>query len=533
MSEEIETKALEKIQELAYRKELNVFKVLKNADHEIRHSSFLAWLFDPEENHGFGSEFAVEFFYNAFKVKGYTRADWAKRFGHENFNSLHYKNGEPDTYIATEVPVRIYDKDGKIKKGRIDIFVKGTNFTCTIENKTYSDEHDDQLNTYKSFINNKYEDKDYENFFIYLGIKKPDDFYEDDNDKYAKNPYKDYTFISYKMVINILEDLMAKHDTNLEVKKFIEQYLYGVKEFYGVFDPNTYNLCKEIMKDPELAREILDYDYKKLTQKLIEGKKVFRRYVSNLQNQNNEYIRKILDDILNDKYNKSYKDGGIIKDDYGSGADRKDGTIKYGYALTVLEDVFHSKKQRTLNTVDFDTTVGLRIRILAGMLVGYYRNLIPYIKSYDSFYEELDKLRADGWKLRIAFYITEARGNARKEWDCNLDDIASVFRFFLAEYIKGVKNPDKEYIDEMVKRVKEMRKENLFDEAQTNEIIDKLQKQVTFSVGWQLDLSYPVPVNSITANNEAENQKIYREKTIEGLNLFGIGDKFAKKYFKE
>ena len=43
-------KALEQIDKIAYQETFNAFKVMKNGDHEIRHSSTLAWLFDKKEN---------------------------------------------------------------------------------------------------------------------------------------------------------------------------------------------------------------------------------------------------------------------------------------------------------------------------------------------------------------------------------------------------------------------------------------------------------------------------------------------------
>ena len=33
----------------------NIFRALKNAAYEIRHSNFLAWLLDPNETHNQGS----------------------------------------------------------------------------------------------------------------------------------------------------------------------------------------------------------------------------------------------------------------------------------------------------------------------------------------------------------------------------------------------------------------------------------------------------------------------------------------------
>ena len=47
-----------KISELINKYEIeqpNIFRILKVDNYEIRHSNFLAWLFDPAENHGLGN----------------------------------------------------------------------------------------------------------------------------------------------------------------------------------------------------------------------------------------------------------------------------------------------------------------------------------------------------------------------------------------------------------------------------------------------------------------------------------------------
>ena len=40
---------------------LNIFEVLGITNAEIRHSNFLAWLLDPNGNHGMGDKFLREF----------------------------------------------------------------------------------------------------------------------------------------------------------------------------------------------------------------------------------------------------------------------------------------------------------------------------------------------------------------------------------------------------------------------------------------------------------------------------------------
>jgi hypothetical protein len=50
-----------------WKDEVNIFDVLKVTNAEIRHSNILAWLLDPNENHGIGDSFLKEFIMNVMR----------------------------------------------------------------------------------------------------------------------------------------------------------------------------------------------------------------------------------------------------------------------------------------------------------------------------------------------------------------------------------------------------------------------------------------------------------------------------------
>ncbi len=52
----------------------NIFKILHISRNEIRHSNFLAWLLDPNENHGFGDLYLRKI------LERLTENDTAKRY---------------------------------------------------------------------------------------------------------------------------------------------------------------------------------------------------------------------------------------------------------------------------------------------------------------------------------------------------------------------------------------------------------------------------------------------------------------------
>lgn len=620
MSETLEKNALKKIHELAYgkkdcRKELNVFKVLKNADHEIRHSSFLAWLFDPEENHGFGSEFAVEFFYNAFKVKmlteklknltdeeseaedqiikdwkkfkdkefnveGYTISDWSERFSIENFNGLHCKNDKPDTYIDTEVPARSYDKNASIeesRKGRIDIFVKGADFTCTIENKTYSVEHDDQLKTYKDFINNKYKkDKGYTNFFIYLGITKPKDFYAENS--VTENHYYGYIYVSYKIVINILNDLLDKDKAvgkiDGEVKNFIKQYLVVLNEYYGNLDQDTANLCDEILKDNALAEEILEYEDNKLSAKLKNGKSVLSRYAVHLQ-------RDINDLFIQERLRE------IIKEGHGHVREGKKGIISYHagtsskadpYATTIIlenciRDFFARKEvfaetrdtlRKYLNQIDYRAKLGI-----FSMLFHYGSDkdkstaCMKYIcDNKESFCESIESLAKENWNILLILRVysggkqSEAVEFKDLPLEIIIDSKSKANDIFgkISDYDKNdfcidthkksdlIKSDgsanETSPVFEMVEKVFQDKYADLkngvkgYFERTTKEKVPYKE----LNIRWQLDLTYNFFNEPIITKEDREKikksigEKFY-EKTIKGLELFGLDKPFIGTIF--
>lgn len=70
--------AIKVLEQIAYDSPFNPFKVMRNGDHEIRHSNTLAWLFDSKDNHGLGNKFAVRFFSEIFKD-----VDWNNKFNGE------------------------------------------------------------------------------------------------------------------------------------------------------------------------------------------------------------------------------------------------------------------------------------------------------------------------------------------------------------------------------------------------------------------------------------------------------------------
>lgn len=188
MTKEISNEDFNNLEELLNDKELrelsllvnkfNPFRVLKTQHYEIRHSNFLSWIMAPYESHNLDDKFLLEFFNNDIF----------------NRNIKNIKDAE----------IRREYKD-------IDLLIisKSNNFVCAIENKIWSNEHDDQLHKYKNIVENEF-DK-FEKEYIFLTV---------DGKSASNSAYKN---ISYKQIKNILENI-KEHSQN-DIKNFIEQYI--------------------------------------------------------------------------------------------------------------------------------------------------------------------------------------------------------------------------------------------------------------------------------------------------------------------
>ena len=120
----------------------NVFDVLRNAEYEIRHSNVLAWLLDPNENHGIGDRFLRNFI-RCLNEK-------ADKQGIKRINVP----GDDEMAAARVERETLY----------VDILIKFrlAPLVLAIENKTVArmDEHYDQVRGYESRLRDEYKDRD-------------------------------------------------------------------------------------------------------------------------------------------------------------------------------------------------------------------------------------------------------------------------------------------------------------------------------------------------------------------------------------
>lgn len=537
----------------------NIFKILKLQEYEVRHSAFLSWLFNPKGSHGLGQNFANNFFHECF----------GDSFDGDCSTITSVKT-EVATSVLTEVAISGEEqKKKRTDRKRIDILIEGDKFTCTIENKYGSSEHEKQCLYYREYIegrknsrdepnegkNPKYPVKDgWKNYFVFLDIEKPDNF-----DKEHTDTYGDYVFIDYQAIKEILKKLIeSKNKEKLEIT-FIQHYIDILEEKYVKLSPEFEKICQDIPAE-DLLKIIACSENKNLSSSELLFINVVKKYYKDTKRKNDEAVKKILLDIIHNEE--------IIKDDYHRKP--KNNEVPYAYALKVFE----GKKKNTLisgfeegseedviKTIDFNVSSGINIGVYAGMNAERSRRLIEFIKKHDDFAEKIALLRNQGWECKFVFSVLKGQPNANH---------SSSNRFREAEHIFS-ENDDylklKDFINvnvfdqigikknrEVYQYLDELRKLNCFEnikdvEEELNIYLDRIYKRrnndepdlkkedLYLDIHWLIKLDYSLKdksnnkIYNITNDNIDFVKQEFINRTKEALNLFGLGDRYANSVF--
>ena len=97
----------------------NIFKILNTQRDEVKHSKFLSWLLNPNENKEVGTKFL-------FRVLNFIQ---------ENKNTS-YKNYSLDSSL-----IKVFPNFEEGEHKNIDILIETPEFVVCIENKVDSSEH--------------------------------------------------------------------------------------------------------------------------------------------------------------------------------------------------------------------------------------------------------------------------------------------------------------------------------------------------------------------------------------------------------
>jgi hypothetical protein len=216
---------LEELQDLIAR--FNPFHVLKVDRHEIRHSNFLAWLFNPAANHGAGSFFL------------------------DSLVSL--------LKLDEELKIRILLSDHtatKVFRERNNRDIEITNleeqWSIIIENKFLSGLSG--KNQLQNFYNSAIDEFDFEPIFVFLEPGSTILSWAEGGENYQSILYQDIS----NFIVNALKTL----DIEEEIKVFLKYYLENLMER---------NMTSEKSKAQKIAKEIY-YRHAEAIEYIIKNK---------------------------------------------------------------------------------------------------------------------------------------------------------------------------------------------------------------------------------------------------------------------
>jgi hypothetical protein len=216
--------------------EFNVFESLGITQNEIRHSDFLSYLLNPNENHGLGSEFLV--------------------------NLLDFLMIEANNQLGINLDTELAGvKHSEIEIRRewknIDllIVIDKLSIYFVIENKVLSSEHSNQLNRYFKLAMTEY--PNYRGLFGYL---TPD----------GQTPSNEnYLAFSYRDILALIEKSLSTKliSINSDVLLVIRHYIQMLRRFI-LDDSEISQLAKKIYQENKRAIDTI-IKYRRDTQELV------------------------------------------------------------------------------------------------------------------------------------------------------------------------------------------------------------------------------------------------------------------------
>lgn len=208
-----------------WKDDVNIFDVLKATNTEIRHSNILAWLLDPNENHGIGDSFLKEFI---TKI--------VQRCSEGMCNPF-------DVLLQDFYTYQIYREANHMD---IVLFSKEEKTAIIIENKIWSSESSHQLNTYLEQSRLEYGDC---TCLLYVFLT-PEGYDSSNPEKWVSLPYED--------VINALESAVKEKRIASEVSLIVKNYINIVrKKIMKERDEELWKICNEIYNKHRTALRLI------------------------------------------------------------------------------------------------------------------------------------------------------------------------------------------------------------------------------------------------------------------------------------
>lgn len=200
----------------------NIFDVLKASRNEIRHSNMLAWLLDPNENHGLGDAFLKCVFQRLIEKDDIGRYDI--------FNILLCDMDSFSVYREWKnIDILLISQEEKI--------------VFAIENKVGSHEHSNQLNRYRKILESEY--SDYNKIYVFLTP-----------DGESPSDVENWDVLTYMDIVEILENLKKRVKFQSDVSVMIDNYIEIIRRDI-VEDQQLIEICNRIYNKHRKALDLI------------------------------------------------------------------------------------------------------------------------------------------------------------------------------------------------------------------------------------------------------------------------------------
>ncbi|GAA0371088.1 PD-(D/E)XK nuclease family protein [Alkalibacterium iburiense] len=219
---------MDKIQEQLrpWTQEANIFNILKISNQEIRHSNFLAYLFNPSASHGFKDAFFKEFLIKFHKTN-------------KHFFQQELEINVFDLILGDFDDVFVYRE-----LHNIDLLLvsEKNKLVVCIENKIEASESPHQLKKYENYVVNHY--PDYDKLFIFL------------NTDGTAPSRGSWGTITYTEVIEILNKIIADYELISKVEILIIDYIKMIRRNI-LMDDELRKICRRIYIEYQEALDLI------------------------------------------------------------------------------------------------------------------------------------------------------------------------------------------------------------------------------------------------------------------------------------
>ena len=230
------------------RNQPNIFEILGVSHYEIRHSHFLAWIFNPNGNHGIGDYFLKRFLIQIIQDSRVNLMEFSQ------FKKLDVLS----THQLLQENLIIHRE-----KHNIDILIEFDSTIIVIENKIHSGEGNDQLQRYKDIVVKNYSNKkpifvyltkfgeeaSLKNYFIEVSYQEHILLYLNDLVEYKSDTIQDHVLTYIKDYIdNLNKNIMKQDPANILAEKLYRQH-QDLFDFIIANRPDSIAIIREKMNE--------------------------------------------------------------------------------------------------------------------------------------------------------------------------------------------------------------------------------------------------------------------------------------------